>query len=79
MADINPADDYQARKLEHYWTRGAGLAKWANTAHPWTTLVAHLSKYMSPQHAKGLASNYFHKVFGIWPGERKGQNPVGRG
>lgn len=37
MADINPANDYKARKLEHYWTRGAGLAKWADTArqhHP---------------------------------------------
>jgi hypothetical protein len=41
--------------------------------------VALLSKHMTPGHAKGLASNYFKKVFGIWPGERKGANPVGRG
>ena len=72
-------DDYQARHLEKYWTRGKGLAKWATTAHPWTTLVMHLSKHMTPEQAKGLASNYFHKVFGYWPGSRKGENPVGRG
>lgn len=79
MTDINPANDYKARRLKHYWTRGAGLAKWATSAHPWTTLVAHLSKHMPPHLAKGLASNYFKAVFGYWPGERKGQNPVGRG
>lgn len=71
--------DHKARKLEHYWTRGAGLARWANNAHPWTTLVALLTPHVGPVNAKGLASTYFHKVFGIWPGERKGENPVGRG
>lgn len=70
--------DHKARKLEHYWTRGAGLARWANNAHPWTTLVALLTPHVGAG-AKGLASNYFKKVFGYWPGERKGENPVGRG
>ena len=79
MTDLNPANDYKARRLEHYWTRGPGLAKWATSAHPWTTLVAHLSKHMPEHLAKGLASNYFHKVFNMWPGERKGSNLVGRG
>lgn len=78
MADTHIGDG-NARKLERYWTAGPGLAKWATSPHPWSTLVAHLSKHMSPAHAKGLASNYFHRVFGIWPGERKGANPVGRG
>lgn len=72
-------DDYKARHLERYWTKGPGLAKWATNPHPWTTLVTLLSKHMTPQQAKGLASNYFHKVFGIWPGTRKGDNPVGPG
>ena len=40
------AGDYKARRPEHYWCRGAGLAKWAGRAHPWTTLVARLSKHM---------------------------------
>lgn len=79
MPDANPLNDYKARRLEKYWCAGPGLARWSTSPHPWTTLVALLSKHMTPGHAKGLASNYFKKVFGIWPGERKGANPVGRG
>lgn len=79
MENHNPADDYKARHLKHYWTRGAGLARWATNPHPWTTLVALLTKHVGPIRAKGLASNYFHTVFGIWPGERKGKNPYGPG
>ena len=78
MVDTKPGDG-NARKLKQYWTKGPGLAKWAASPHPWTTLVALLSKYMSTRHAQGLASNYFKEVFGIWPGERKGANPAGRG
>lgn len=78
MIDTHPGDQ-GARKLRRYWTRGPGLAKWAESPTPWRTLVAHLSKYMSLPQAQGLASNYFKAVFGYWPGERKGINPVGRG
>ncbi|MEY8577226.1 hypothetical protein AALI21_02820 [Corynebacteriaceae bacterium 6-324] len=77
MADIPNIKD--GRNFEIYWTRGPGLARWASNPHPWTTLVNLLSKYMSRRHAKGLASNYFKKTFGIWPGERKGENPLGPG
>lgn len=78
MADL-PGDDYKARDLRKYWTKGPGLAKWATSPKPYTTLVALLSKYMTPNQAKGLAANYFKAVFGIWPGSRKGSNPVGPG
>ena len=78
MADL-PGDDYKARDLRRYWTKGPGLAKWATSPKPYTTLVALLSKYMTPNQAKGLAANYFKAVFGLWPGERKGSNPVGPG
>ena len=78
MADL-PGDDYKARHLKRYWTRGPGLAKWATSPHPYTTLVTLLSKYMTPNHAKGLAANYFKAVFGLWPGERKGRNKLGPG
>ena len=74
-----PADDFQARHLKRYWTKGPGLAKWATSPKPYTTLVALLSKYMTPNQAKGLAANYFKAVFGIWPGERKGSNKLGPG
>lgn len=78
MADLRPGDG-NARQLERYWTRGKGLARWASNPHPWTTLVNLLSKYMTRSQAKGLASNYFRKVFGYWPGSRKGSNPTGPG
>lgn len=66
-------------RLHHYWTRGEGLAKWIGSPHPWTTLRNHLIKYVGPGRAERMASEWFHEVFGIWPGERKGKNPVGPG
>lgn len=78
MPDLHPGDG-KAWQLRQYWTKGAGLARWANNTHPWTTLVALLTKHVGAHMAKGLASEYFHDVFGIWPGERKGKNPVGKG
>lgn len=66
-------------QLKHYWTRGEGLAKWATKPHPWTALFRHLRKHVGSARAKRIASQWFKEVFGIWPGERKGQNPVGPG
>lgn len=67
-------------KLKHYWTRDPeGLAKWANHAHPWTALFRHLVKYVGRERAQRIASQWFKEVFGIWPGERFGDNPRGRG
>ena len=68
-----------AKRLKHYWTRGEGRAKWVGSPHPWTALHRHLSKYMPPGMAKRVTSQWFHDTFGIWPGERKGKNPVGPG
>lgn len=65
--------------LKWYWTKGPGLAKWAGSPHPWTTLYNHLVKFLGPVVAKRTASQWFHDTFGIWPGERKGSNPVGPG
>lgn len=75
MADLNPGDG-NARTLRTYWTKGPGLARWATKPHPWTTLRALLLKHVGPG-AAGLASEYFHDVFGYWPGHRKGKNPIG--
>ena len=76
-------DDMKAAPLRRYWTKGKGLARWSGSPHPYTTLVKNLESEiktgMTPQQIKGLAANYFHAVFGIWPGERKGENPVGPG
>jgi hypothetical protein len=71
--------DHDGSNLKQYWTKGPGLAKWAKSPHPWTALYNHLKKYMPAGKAKRVASQWFHDVFGIWPGEREGKNPAGKG
>lgn len=70
----------RARALKHYWTRGEGLAKWVRSAHPWTELRRHLSKYIkNPDKLNRTTSLWFRAATGMWSGERKGRNPLGRG
>lgn len=57
--DATPGHD----ELHHYWVAGPGLAKWADSPRPWTTLVAHLTKYVGPEKAKIYASRWFIEVF----------------
>lgn len=70
-----------AERLHRWWTKGKGLAKWLKSPHPWTALYHHLLKHMkgNVELAKRTASQWFHDATGMWPGERKGKNPVGRG
>lgn len=65
--------------LKWYWVAGPGLAKWATSPHPWTTLKRHLRGKVPAPWLNDTVSSWFHFVFGIWPGERKGDNPVGPG
>ena len=59
-------------ELNAYWTRGAGLARWAEAAHPYTTLVAQLRSEGVPERmVNGLAATYYHRVFKRWPGKHK--------
>lgn len=53
----------EGRQLWKYWVEGDGLAKWAESPTPWTTLVALLSKYVDVVTAKGLAAEMFQHVF----------------
>lgn len=78
-ADTHPNSPTKDNKLKAYWTRGEGLARWAEDPHPWTALFHHLSKYMEPELAKRTAAQWFHDVKGYWPGDQKGKNPVGPG
>lgn len=78
MADLHPGDG-GAKNLKEYWTKGPGLAKWLTSPHPWTALYNHLKKYIPDEEAKRVASQWFHDTTGMWPGERKGKNPLGRG
>jgi hypothetical protein len=55
-------------QLKRYWTKGEGLAKWAESPTPFRTLVSHLVKYVKDP--EGLAAEYYHAVFGVWPGRK---------
>lgn len=77
--DPTPGDG-EAWRLEEYWTKGPGLARWASHPHPWTTLYRLLLKHVkNPAMAKRLTETYFVKVFGIHSGTRFGDNPRGPG
>jgi hypothetical protein len=65
-----------AATLRHYWTKGEGLAKWADSPKPFTTLVSHLKKYVTDP--EGLAAEYYHDVFGRWPGPKFGKGGKGK-
>lgn len=78
LDDIDKSDDGD-NNLEHYWKHGDGRAKWVDNPHPWTALYRHLRTKVGGARAKRIASQWFHDVFGMWPGERKGKNPVGKG
>lgn len=60
-----------ADALHDYWTKGEGLAKWADQPHPWTALYLHLKKHMDDDYAKRTASEWYHEVKGHWPGEKE--------
>jgi len=64
---------------EWQWKVGKLRKKWIGRPHPWTALERHLAHHMPAPLAKRTAAQWFKDVFGIWPGERKGKNPVGRG
>ncbi len=65
---VTPVGVEGAARLHAYWTKGEGLAKWASSPHPWTSLYHHLAKFMPPDKAKRTAAEWFHDVFHFWPG-----------
>jgi hypothetical protein len=65
--------------LKWYWTKGPGLAKWVKSPHPYTALKRHLLGKVPTAYLDQTVAQWFHDVFGIWPGERKGKNPLGKG
>jgi len=77
-ADTHPGGEGPG-SIKWWWTKGPGLQRWASTPHPWTALYTQLKPHMSDDKAKRCASAWFHEVFGIWSGERKGENPAGPG
>lgn len=75
--DITPGHD----QLHHYWTRGPGLARWAASPHPWTTLVALLKEKVPEQRLeviKAWASRWYIEVFGFAAGSDKARVAHGK-
>jgi HK97 family phage prohead protease len=61
--------DTGGARLKKYWTESAeGRAKWVDSPHPFQTLVGHLRQYVADP--EGLAAEYYHAVFGRWPGRK---------
>lgn len=79
LGDWDKAARGDGADLKHWWTRGEGRAKWIDSPHPFTALYRHLRKHMSDGKAKRTAARWFKAATGMWPGERKGKNPVGKG
>lgn len=60
-------------KLWKYWTRGKGLARWAESPTPFRTLRIELAKEGVPETMlDGLTANIYHEVFKRWPGRHDG-------
>lgn len=68
MAEAKRGGRGNAATLHRYWTKGEGLGKWADKPKPWTALEHHLVKFMDPDEAKRTANEWFHDVFGYYPG-----------
>jgi hypothetical protein len=66
--ELSPKDAEATERLHRYWTVGEGRAKWADSPTPWTTLRAHLLKYMALDEATRTATVWFHEVKGYYPG-----------
>lgn len=55
--------------FHRYWTKGPGLAKWAESPKPWTTLHALLAEYIKDKNELDrTTSAWFQDVFGFSAG-----------
>lgn len=80
MAGVTKSRAGNGARLRRYWTKGEGLAKWAASPHPWSTLHGHLVKHIpNPDLAARLTETYYRAVFHKPSGWRKGKNPLGPG
>jgi hypothetical protein len=49
-------------KLHRYWVAGPGLAKWADSPHPWQALHDHLAKYLSGKKLDETTSKWHNEI-----------------
>jgi HK97 family phage portal protein len=65
--DVRASGGAGREALKRYWTAGPGLAKWRGAPHPWRTLRAFLSKYLSGAELDATTSAWYRDVFGHMP------------
>jgi hypothetical protein len=67
---VHSVQGAQSREQLHaYWTRGEGLAKWADTPRPWTALRAELAQFIhDPNELDRTTSQWFMDVMGFSAG-----------
>lgn len=69
--DVTPGHD----ELHHYWVAGPGLARWAGSPTPWTTLLNLLVEHVKPpkplEVLKTWASAWYIEVFHYSAGSDK--------
>lgn len=57
---VTPGDHAAAEKLHQYWVAGPGLAKWAESPHPWTALHAQLARFIHDPHLLNSTTSKWH-------------------
>lgn len=88
FVDTSPGTSASARRLQRYWQdvptekgKVAGIA-WHVGSHktsPFYRCVARVTKFMTPEQAKGYCAKRFHAVRGKWPGEGEHHDSGGGG
>jgi hypothetical protein len=62
--EATPGDAEAVARLHRYWVAGPGLAKWANSPHPWQALYNELAKYIhSDDMLKRTVSAWHNEIF----------------
>jgi hypothetical protein len=60
---VTPTDEAAVERLHKYWVAGPGLAKWADSPHPWQALYDELAKYIhDPAMLKRVVSKWHNEV-----------------
>jgi len=78
--DVLKLAGHGGKTWEQQWKPGGKLAKkWVGKRHPFRALRNHLRHHMPEDEANRIAAQWHKDVFGIWPGEKRGKNPVGPG
>jgi hypothetical protein len=57
---VTPGEKVSAERLHAYWVTGEGLAKWAESPHPWQTLHDLLAKYIHDPHLLDATTSKWH-------------------